>query len=292
MVETPGDDLLSDDLLDGIELLSSGIDHDDFATFLEFFDPESSAAHPAFSGASCVANEGDVQSLHNAPPFPQQSTLGIVQANTARRHELPEAAKLERIRAKNRRGQAKYREKLKVLTPASFPALLLTLLHNTVNPLSLYPTRIVEHAARKGTGGSSHQADTGHAVRHQRTVQSPTWREGCCSFSSQRRSSRAPSRDRLHPSGASPLSASLHHPSRPRTAAVKRTRSAIHQRLQAQAPAPQACRSRPCIRFWRRHLLQPPRTRTRHRLIPLLRTHHTQRRARTSTSRLRPVAEP
>lgn len=115
MNDTAGD-LMSDDLLEASELFPLSEGHDDFGTFLELLDPEFSP-DPACSGASCVTppDEGDQRSEGPVPPLPTQQSPIPDHQFTTEVPEDPEAARLERIRAKNRRGQAKYREKLKVL---------------------------------------------------------------------------------------------------------------------------------------------------------------------------------
>eukprot|EP00892_Ulva_mutabilis_P001172 jgi/Ulvmu1/11055/UM007_0237.1 len=94
------------DPLEDMELMPFIDDDDDFASFLELLDPEP----PGVGSAGCTSDNWNVHTEHDPtlPPIPTDAEpeTGPVEIDV-------EMARIERIRAKNRRGQARYREKLK-----------------------------------------------------------------------------------------------------------------------------------------------------------------------------------
>jgi len=95
---------LPNDHVDDIDLLPFEEADDDFAAFLELLGPDLPCLSP------CHTDNVHAQTdLLQAATVPQTTTPKADQSEAD-----PDAVRLERIRAKNRRGQAKYREKLKV----------------------------------------------------------------------------------------------------------------------------------------------------------------------------------
>lgn len=129
-MDTTFPDLLSDDLLDSFEFPPALEQDDEFANFLGFLHTDFPADPSIEAGSVAPQVQCNVPPRENVPPAPQPSLVPHQQppqqpSTTADVPQLPvaapqdpEAARMERIRAKNRRGQAKYREKLKVLLPS------------------------------------------------------------------------------------------------------------------------------------------------------------------------------